>query len=118
MEQSHDWAIGLIGVLTGREQQVAALAKSGLSNKGIAKGLGLSEGTVNTSTNFLEARNQKPFSTPADLIGKAALRRPSEIFTKTSNSEPNRRPEIVSLSHKGKRSPISILRMSHSGRCR
>ena len=27
------------------------------------------------------------------------MRRPSEIFTKTSNSEPNRRPEIVSLSH-------------------
>jgi DNA-binding NarL/FixJ family response regulator len=37
MEQSHDRAIGLIGALTGREQQVAALAKSGLSNKGIAK---------------------------------------------------------------------------------
>ena len=55
MEQSHDWAIGLIGVLTGREQQVAALAKSGLSNKGIAKGLGLSEGTVNTSTKFFRS---------------------------------------------------------------
>ena len=46
MDQSHDRAIGLIGALTVREQQVAALAKSGLSNKGIAKGLGLSEGTV------------------------------------------------------------------------
>jgi two-component system, NarL family, nitrate/nitrite response regulator NarL len=40
MEQSHNRA------LTRREQQVAALAKSGLSNKGIAKSLCLSEGTV------------------------------------------------------------------------
>jgi DNA-binding NarL/FixJ family response regulator len=39
-------AIGRIGALTDREQQVAALAKSGLSNKGIAKSIGLSEGTV------------------------------------------------------------------------
>jgi DNA-binding NarL/FixJ family response regulator len=46
MEQSHNRAIGRIGALTRREQQVAALAKSGLSNKGIAKSLGLSEGTV------------------------------------------------------------------------
>ena len=46
MEQSHNRAIGRIGALTGREQQVAALAKSGLGNKGIAKSLGLSEGTV------------------------------------------------------------------------
>ena len=46
MQQSHNQAIGRIGALTGREQQVAKLAKSGLSNKGIAKSLGLSEGTV------------------------------------------------------------------------
>jgi DNA-binding NarL/FixJ family response regulator len=46
MEQSHGRAIGRIGKLTDREQQVAALAKSGLSNKDIAKSLGLSEGTV------------------------------------------------------------------------
>ena len=46
MQQSHNQAIGRIGELTGREQQVAKLAKSGLSNKGIAKSLGLSEGTV------------------------------------------------------------------------
>jgi two-component system nitrate/nitrite response regulator NarL len=48
MEQSRNRATGRIGTLTGREQQVAALAKSGLSNKGIAKSLGLSEGTVKT----------------------------------------------------------------------
>jgi two-component system, NarL family, nitrate/nitrite response regulator NarL len=49
MQKSHkaiDQAIARIGELTGREQQVAKLAKSGLSNKGIAKSLGLSEGTV------------------------------------------------------------------------
>jgi DNA-binding NarL/FixJ family response regulator len=46
MEQSHNLAIGRIGKLTDREQQVAALAKSGLGNKDIAKSLGVSEGTV------------------------------------------------------------------------
>jgi two-component system, NarL family, nitrate/nitrite response regulator NarL len=46
MQQSHNHAISRIGALTSREQQVAKLAKSGLSNKGIAKSLGLSEGTV------------------------------------------------------------------------
>jgi DNA-binding NarL/FixJ family response regulator len=46
MHKSHIQAIGPISELTGREQQVAKLAKSGLSNKGIAKSLGLSEGTV------------------------------------------------------------------------
>jgi two-component system nitrate/nitrite response regulator NarL len=46
MEQSHNRAISHFGKLTGREQQVAALARSDLSNKDIAKSLGLSEGTV------------------------------------------------------------------------
>jgi two-component system nitrate/nitrite response regulator NarL len=46
MEQFHNLAIGHIGALTAREQQVATLAESGLSNKGIANSLGLSEGTV------------------------------------------------------------------------
>ena len=34
MEEFHNLAIGHIGALTAREQQVATLAKSGLSNKG------------------------------------------------------------------------------------
>jgi DNA-binding NarL/FixJ family response regulator len=77
MEQSHNRAIGRIGALTRREQQVAALAKSGLSNKGIAKSLGVSEGTVKHHLHVvfqkLGIRNRSALQQPNR---KVALRQP------------------------------------------